>query len=99
MYLWHTKLNEYMDHPVFEKGLARSYVRRDCYAQILPRFIIIIATYMFYLIFCQNEKIKFDSFLQNLNSECLYINSWDFKGPFDENKNIFKKTGTVKLIR
>lgn len=46
-------------------------------------------------IFCQNQKIKFDSFLQNLNSECLYINSWDFKGPFDENKNILGQSNLI----
>ena len=35
-----------------------------------------------------NNNIKFDEFLKNLKSKCLYINSWDFKGPFDENNKI-----------
>lgn len=39
-------------------------------------------------IFNYNNTFDFKSFLKNLNSKCLYINSWDFKGPFDENKKI-----------
>jgi hypothetical protein len=34
------------------------------------------------------NNIKLNNFLNNLNSKCLYINSWDFKGPFDLNKKI-----------
>lgn len=34
------------------------------------------------------NNIKLSDFLNNLKSKCLYINSWDFKGPFDENKKI-----------
>jgi len=39
-------------------------------------------------IFNYNNNIDFKSFLKDLNSKCLYINSWDFKGPFDEEKKI-----------
>ena len=39
-------------------------------------------------IFNYNNNIDFKSFLKKLNSKSLYINSWDFKGPFDEDKKI-----------
>ena len=39
-------------------------------------------------IFSLTEDIKLDLFLKKINTICLYINSWDFKGPFDESKNI-----------
>jgi hypothetical protein len=34
------------------------------------------------------KNINFVTFLDSLKSDCLYINSWDFKPPFDENKKI-----------
>lgn len=34
------------------------------------------------------KNIDFVTFLDSLKSDCLYINSWDFKPPFDENKKI-----------
>ena len=34
------------------------------------------------------NKIKLNDFLLSLDTKCLYINSWDFKGPFNENKKI-----------
>lgn len=34
------------------------------------------------------KNTDFVSFLNSLESDCLYINSWDFKPPFDENKKI-----------
>jgi hypothetical protein len=39
-------------------------------------------------IFNYKNDIKLIDFLKNLNSKCLYINSWDFKGPFDLSKKI-----------
>jgi len=39
-------------------------------------------------IFNYENDIKLKDFLNNLDSECLYINSWDFKGPFDFKKKI-----------
>jgi hypothetical protein len=41
------------------------------------------------------KKINFREFLMSLNTECLYINSWDFKGEFDESKPII---GQSKFI-
>lgn len=45
-------------------------------------------------IFPQAE-IKFVNYLTSLDTECLYINSWDFKGPFDENKPILGQSYSV----
>jgi hypothetical protein len=42
-------------------------------------------------IFPQKET-SLINFLDSLNSDCLYINSWDFKPPFNENKNILKQS-------
>lgn len=39
-------------------------------------------------IFPQKKDLNFKSFLSKLNSNCYYINSWDMKPPFDENKPI-----------
>jgi hypothetical protein len=39
-------------------------------------------------IFPQKKDLKFVEFLSSLKANCLYINSWDFKPPFDENKPI-----------
>jgi hypothetical protein len=39
-------------------------------------------------IFPQKNNLDFKLFLASLDSECLYINSWDFKPPFNENINI-----------
>lgn len=39
-------------------------------------------------IFAQTNDLKLNNFLRNLKTDCFYINSWDFKGPFDENKKI-----------
>lgn len=39
-------------------------------------------------IFPQNSDFLFTEFLSKLDSKCLYINSWDFKPPFDESKKI-----------
>lgn len=40
-------------------------------------------------------KIRFVDYLQSLNTECLYINSWDFKGGFDETKPILGQCYSV----
>ena len=39
-------------------------------------------------IFPQKKDVKFIDFLTTLDANCLYINSWDFKPPFDETKPI-----------
>jgi hypothetical protein len=39
-------------------------------------------------IFPQKEDFSFREFLLKINTNCLYINSWDFKAPFDETKEI-----------
>ena len=36
----------------------------------------------------QEKNLLLCDFLKTLNTKCLYINSWDFKGPFDFNKKI-----------
>lgn len=38
------------------------------------------------------KKINLKDYLKSLNTECLYINSWDFKGPFDELKPILHQS-------
>lgn len=43
-------------------------------------------------IFPQNENFNFIEFLSNLNTNLLYINSWDFKPPFDESKPILHQS-------
>jgi hypothetical protein len=45
-------------------------------------------------IFPQKDN-NFKVFLELLNSECLYINSWDFKGGFDESKLILGQSNLV----
>lgn len=45
-------------------------------------------------IFPQKE-IKFFDYLMSLNSDCLYINSWDFKGGFDESRPILGQSNLV----
>jgi hypothetical protein len=52
----------------------------------LAEWILFIEVDEFILNYKNN--IKFDTFLKNLDTKCLYINSWDFKGPFDENRSI-----------
>jgi hypothetical protein len=39
-------------------------------------------------IFPQKKEISFLDFLKSVDTKCLYINSWDFKAPFDETKQI-----------
>lgn len=39
-------------------------------------------------IFPQKKEVSFLDFLSSLDTKCLYINSWDFKAPFDETKKI-----------
>ncbi len=46
-------------------------------------------------IYPQKKDINVTDFLNNLNSDCLYINSWDFKGPFDENKPILNQSNLI----
>lgn len=46
-------------------------------------------------IFPQKENLNFIEFIEKSEADCIYINSWDFKGPFDENKKIL---GQSKLI-
>jgi hypothetical protein len=38
------------------------------------------------------KKLDFKTYLKSLNTECLYINSWDFRGPFDELKPILQQS-------
>lgn len=45
-------------------------------------------------IFPQSE-INFIDYLKSLDTECLYINSWDFKGGFDETKPILGQCYSV----
>ena len=45
-------------------------------------------------IFSQKE-VKFVDYLESLTSECLYINSWDFKGSFDESKPILGQSNLI----
>jgi hypothetical protein len=40
-------------------------------------------------------NVGFKPFLESLDSECLYINSWDFKGGFDENLPIIGQSNLV----
>lgn len=40
-------------------------------------------------------NVKFKSFLESLDSECLYVNSWDFKGGFDENIPIIGQSNLI----
>lgn len=46
-------------------------------------------------IFPQKEDVNVVEFLSNINSDCLYINSWDFKGPFDEEQPILCQSNLV----
>ncbi len=46
-------------------------------------------------IYPQKENFDFITFLKSLKSKCLYINSWDFKPPFDENKKILGQSDLV----
>jgi hypothetical protein len=39
-------------------------------------------------VFPMKKNNKLSSFLNNLESDCLYINSWDYQGPFNENEKI-----------
>jgi hypothetical protein len=41
------------------------------------------------------KNIDFKSFLEGLDSECLYINSWDFKGDFDESIPILGQSNLI----
>jgi len=41
------------------------------------------------------KDVNFKSFLWELNSECLYINSWDLKGSFDESKPILGQSNLI----
>jgi len=45
-------------------------------------------------VFPQTE-INFIDYLKSLDTECLYINSWDFKGGFDETKLILGQCYSV----
>lgn len=40
----------------------------------------------------QNSNLNLSNFFKNLNTKCVYINSWDFKGPFNETKPILGQT-------
>lgn len=46
-------------------------------------------------IFPQFKNFNLMEFLNGLNSDCLYINSWDFKGPFDENSKILGQSDLI----
>ncbi len=39
-------------------------------------------------IFPQEKNFSFREFLSTIDANCLYINSWDFKPPFDEHEKI-----------
>ena len=69
--------------------ISRSHVMYDYVIskyKFLAEWIAFIEVDEF--IFSLTEDIKLDLFLKKINTICLYINSWDFKGPFDESKNI-----------
>ncbi len=40
----------------------------------------------------QKTNINLKDFLENLDTKCVYINSWDFKGPFNENQKILSQS-------
>ena len=44
--------------------------------------------------FITPQKLNFNLklFLENLNTKCVYINTWDFKPPFDTNKPILNQS-------
>jgi hypothetical protein len=46
-------------------------------------------------IFPQTKETNLPTFLKSIDSKCLYINSWDFKPPFDENKKILGQSNYV----
>lgn len=46
-------------------------------------------------IFPQVTNQSLIDFLTSLNTDCLYINSWDFKGPFDENLPILGQSNLI----
>jgi Glycosyl transferase family 2 len=46
-------------------------------------------------IFPQIDNFDLIGFLNNLKTTCLYINSWDFKGPFNENKKIIGQSNLI----
>lgn len=46
-------------------------------------------------IFPQSEDFNLVNFLMSSTTNCLYINSWDFKAPFDENKKILGQSNLV----
>jgi hypothetical protein len=41
------------------------------------------------------SNINFKPYLESINSDCLYINSWDFKGGFDESKLILGQSNLI----
>jgi hypothetical protein len=45
--------------------------------------------------FIFEKEISIINFLTELKSDCLYINSWDMKGPFDESKPIIDQSKLV----
>jgi len=46
-------------------------------------------------IFLQNNNLDFLSLLSEQQADCVYINSWDFKPPFDESKQILGQSNLV----
>lgn len=46
-------------------------------------------------IFPQKKEIFFKKFLSEIQTNCLYINSWDFKPPFDETKKILGQSNKI----
>ena len=70
-------------HWINRSHLMYDYVINNYYNET---WIIFIEVDEFIFIFDKN--INLTNFLKNVDTKCVYINSWDFKPPFDETKNI-----------
>lgn len=83
------------DYPQNEDWISRSH---RLYTKCIKQFdycdwISFIEVDEF--IFPQKKETNIINFLNNLNSDCLYINSWDLKGPFDENLPILNQSDLI----